>query len=132
MKKYLVYYIAICLIGFLIFLIFFLKPLSQRDFYDQVVNSVLQEEYIGSVIDKYIDKNEHNFKKLVIDQNGQHKTILLNFESIQLFDFIKVGDTLVKKKNLLQLEIKRKNLDTIIPLKFENVKGHEKYSNGTE
>ena len=46
--------------------------------------------------------------------------------------FIKVGDTLIKRNGSNSIVIKRAELDTIINLKFENLKGAELYSEKNE
>ena len=74
--------------------------------------------YEGIVSNKFIDNEQHNYQTVLI-QNGQKTDkLLLDFETSGLFEFIKVGDSIFKKKNSLKLKLVRFELDTIIELKI--------------
>ncbi len=110
---------------------FFLRCRSktQEDFYNESVAEVLAEAYNGIVVSKYYDKFNHGTNKVIISNNGDEKELNFVYEKPDLYNFIKIEDTLIKEKNLLFLQIKRKNLDTVIELKFENIKGIERFGN---
>ncbi|WP_298475868.1 hypothetical protein [uncultured Maribacter sp.] len=101
---------------------------SPKEKFDKFVFDEYHSKYDGIVVEKYFDKKDHNRHIIQIE----HKTFGINkkdftFQSLQLFDFIKVGDTLLKDNKSIKLRIKRINLDTVIPLDFGNVKGVDLY-----
>lgn len=101
---------------------------SQKEKFDKLVHDEYHSKYGGVVVTKYIDDNDHNRRIIEIT----HKTFGirkkdLTFQSLELFDFIKVGDTLEKDIKSIKLRIRRMHLDTLIPLDFGNVKGNKLY-----
>jgi hypothetical protein len=102
--------------------------MTQKEFFDKVVNDEYHAKYSGIVIDKYIDEGNHlrRIVELKHDIFGIDKRDF-TFQSLDFFDFIKVGDTLIKDSKSVKVEIKRMDLDTIIYLDFGNLKGHEIY-----
>ncbi|MEK6155681.1 hypothetical protein WIW50_20645 [Flavobacteriaceae bacterium 3-367] len=101
---------------------------TQKEKFDKHVYDEYHSKYNGIVIAKYIDNNDHNRHIIKIE----HEVFGINrkdltFQSLQLFDFIQVGDTLLKDNQSIKLNIKRMNLDTVIPLDFGNVKGKNLY-----
>jgi hypothetical protein len=102
------------------------NEISQGDFFNTAVSNSYQESYDGVVLEKYYDKYNHGKDVIVIENNGIKTKLDLSYEKKELYDFINIEDTLTKKINTNSLRIKRKNLDTIIALKFENIKGFEK------
>ena len=96
-KKEKIFFILIGF-GMITTIIFFYRNYeSQEESFYQIVDEVRVESYYGTVINKFYDKFNH----------GRYK----------------VGDTLIKEKNQLELQIKRKNLDTVVKFKFDNVRG---------
>ncbi len=107
--------------------------LTQKEFFDKIVYDEYYSKYDGLVVKKYIDKQNHA-RPIIIIRNqifGDDKKDFV-FQSSELFDFIKVGDTISKSRESLLLNIKRRNLDTIIKLDFGNIKGKEKYYSENE
>ncbi|MCL5130564.1 hypothetical protein [Algibacter sp. L4_22] len=100
--------------------------LTQKEFFDKIVYDEYHSNYEGIVTEKYIDKKNHARPIIIIRHKifGDNKKDFV-FQSSGLFDFIKIGDTLTKKTESLKINLKRKNLDTIIMLDFDNIK--EKY-----
>ncbi len=76
----------------------------------------LKDEYSGKVIDKFIDKEQHNYKTLIIKQVKTEHKVIFSFVKDGLYDYIEKGDTLSKKSGTLDLRLKRKNLDTVITM----------------
>ena len=102
--------------------------LTQKEFFDKIVYDEYHSSYEGIVTEKYIDKQNHARPIIIIQHQifGDKKKDLV-FQSSKLFDFIKIGDTITKENESLLIKLKRKNLDTIIKLDFDNIKGKEKY-----
>ncbi|WP_308993993.1 hypothetical protein QLS71_015295 [Mariniflexile litorale] len=102
--------------------------LTQKEFFDKIVYDEYHSNYEGIVTEKYIDKQNHARPIIIIRHEifGDNKKDFL-FQNPELFDYIQIGDTITKKNESLKMNLKRKNLDTIIKLDFDNVKGKEKY-----
>ncbi len=102
--------------------------LTQKEFFDKMVYKEYQSNYDGIVTEKYIDKHNHARPIIIIRHQifGDKKKDFV-FQSSKLFDFIKIGDTITKEIESLSINLKRKNLDTIIKLDFDNIKGKGKY-----
>jgi len=108
-------------IGFLSSAIFLFSSLPSlndgaRDAYKQFRS----QEYKVVIIDKYIDKKEHSYPTLIykdlkgnriIDQNLVH-------DVSGFFNFVSIGDTLIKQKNGISINIKNTKTDTIYILDY--------------
>lgn len=118
----------ILLIFFSLFGFYSCERFSQKEYFDRIVYDAFHMRYDGVVVNKYFDKNNHNSRILVIENKifGIESTdfTLLNPD---VFDFIKIGDTLFKARKSLELNINRKGLDTIINIHFKNIKGYQEY-----
>lgn len=120
--------ISIILLGVIVTAIFFKKNyVSHEDFYIETVKNEALESYHGIVINKFYDKYNHGRDIIVLDQGVTEIEVDLVYQNPNLYKFIEIGDTLIKKKKSLNLQIKRKNFDTIIQFKFENIKGYERF-----
>jgi len=107
-------------IGILAILIFF--RVLQKDSsitYDEIVQHYRIEEYSGLVIDKYVDEDEHNYQKVILQHEYGERTIVFNHETGSIFSFIEVNDSLIKEIDTLAIRIIRENLDTLITMKFD-------------
>ncbi len=74
--------------------------------------------YTGVVIKKFINREQHNHRTLIIKQKDKEHVVLFNFVMGGLYEFIEVGDTLSKKSGTLDLRLKRKDLDTLITMQI--------------
>jgi|TARA_R100000541_G_scaffold54364_2_gene62844 hypothetical protein len=74
--------------------------------------------YSGLVTNKFIDSEQHNYRTVIIRNDEKSDIFLLDFETSGLFEFIQVGDSIFKKKNSLNLRLKRYQLDTIIKMQI--------------
>lgn len=102
--------------------------LTQKEFFDKIVFDEYHSNYNGIITAKYIDKNNRGRPMIVIEEKifgKKYKDLV--FQSSDFFDFMKVGDTITKKNKSLLVNLKRKNLDTIIKLDFGDWKGHKFY-----
>ncbi len=128
MKRDKIFFTLIGLGMFTTIIFFYRNYESREESFYQIVDEVRSESYHGTVINKFYDKFNHGRYKIIIFFDGNNFELELLHEKKELYDFIKVGDTLIKEKNQLELQIKRKNLDTIVKFKFDNVRGYEKYN----
>jgi len=82
------------------------------------------EKYSGTIIEKFIVKNQHNNHRVIIDENiGLEKsigirTIHFDFEISGVYDYLKIGDSITKTNINHNLKIRRSNKDTIWNMKF--------------
>lgn len=104
------------------------ENITQKDFFDKVVYSEYHDKYSGIIVNKSIDEGNHSRRIVELKHNvfGVNKRDF-TFQSLEFFDFLKVGDTLVKDSKSVKVEIKRMELDTVIYLDFGNLKDHEIY-----
>ena len=112
-------YIVLAVVG-LIVIYFWFKSLSSSDDeeYNSAINAYKADQYDGVVVNKYIDKNQHNYKKVILDELGSEKVLLFNIETSGVYDFFEVGDTLIKENGSFYIRVIRNDLDTLLKMKF--------------
>jgi hypothetical protein len=91
---------------------------SQDELCKQGVELYKIKEFKGKVLKKYIDKNNHQNKTLIIKDNGNEKTVFMNADIGGVFEYISIGDSVSKNKGELFVLVNRKKIDTIINYKF--------------
>lgn len=96
------------------------REYSDED-YIEVVKMYKRNTYKGRVLDKYMDSRYYEYITLLEIYNIK-TTISMDLEVSGLYDFIQVGDSIIKKSGELQVRIIREseNLDTIYQMKFNN------------
>jgi len=101
---------------------------TDKEYFDKIVYDDFHTKYDGIVVDKYISKYDHGRHVIELKNEifGVDK-IDFSFQSLELFNQIKIGDTILKERKSISLKIKRKNLDTIVDLDFGKLKGSNKY-----
>jgi len=77
-----------------------------------------EDQYFGIVIDKFIDRDQHNYKTVVIKNLKETRKVLFDFEIGGLYDFIEVGDSISKNINSLDFRLIREDLDTVVQMKI--------------
>jgi hypothetical protein len=102
---------------------------SPDDFYPNAVKKSFVRSYNGAVVKKFVSGAR---KKIVLNNSSFSEEIDFIYEKFDIYEFIQLEDILIKEKNSLDLQIKRGSFDTIIHLKFENIKGSEKYASPVE
>ncbi len=104
---------------------------SQEEFFNNAVSESYNESYDGIVKRKFYLK-EGGRDVIILNKNGITRQFDFVYENPNLYEFIKVGDTLIKKSGTNSIIIRRSELDTIINLKFENLKGAELHSDNNK
>jgi hypothetical protein len=119
---------VLILIGIINTIWFFEKNnISQEDFFNKAVSDSYNESYDGIVKRKFYIK-EGGRNVFILEKNGITMQLDYVYEKSNLYEFMEIGDTLIKRKGTNSIIIKRSELDTTIYLKFENLKGAELYS----
>ena len=114
MKKF---NIILGLIG-VIGLAFFIGTADPKVDCESLIQNEKSDEYRGVIIEKYIDQNQHMYEKVILDKSPGTDVILLDWETSGFFDFLKIGDSISKNPNSLQVNVWRNDKDTIYNLKF--------------
>lgn len=105
---------------------------SKEEFFNNAVKMSYDESYSGIVEKKYYDKYNHGRNIIVIENNGIDRKLDYIYHGQGLYDFIKLGDSILKNNNSNSIRLKRNKLDTIIFLRFENIIGAKIYSEKNE
>ncbi|MGW9685079.1 hypothetical protein [Flagellimonas sp. 2504JD1-5] len=92
------------------------------DFFIKVANTYYNDCFSGVVSKKFIDWEQHGFRKVVLVNQSETREIRLDYEWSGLFKFIKVGDSVTKEKKTLDMRLRRRELDTMIRLNFSSIK----------
>ncbi len=101
--------------------------MSQDDFFNKAVSDSYNQSYDGIVKQKFYIK-EGGRNVFILEKNGITMQLDYVYEKPNLYEFMQIGDTLIKRNGTNSIIIKRSELDTTIYLKFENLKGAELYS----
>lgn len=112
-------WLALSFVG-MILLLFWIKSVipTDEEELNSAVNAYRMKEYNGVVIDKFIDRDEHNFKKIIVNEDNMKKTLLFNIETSGIFDYFEVGDSIIKRNGSLQVRVLRHDLDTVLKMEF--------------
>ncbi|HRW21694.1 MAG TPA: hypothetical protein PLO05_09845 [Bacteroidales bacterium] len=112
-------WLVLCIIGLVVVSIWFrnITPKAEEEI-NQAIDAYKKEEFQGTIIKKFIDKNEHSFKKVIITENQDKRTILFDIETSGIYDYFEIGDSIIKEKGTLEVRIIRHDLDTILEMKF--------------
>lgn len=112
-------YLVLAFVGLIIIYFWFnsISP-SEGEEYISAINAYKSDQYSGVVVDKYIDKDQHNYQKVFLDERGTEKVLLFNIEISGVYYFFEVGDTLMKENGSLYIRVIRNELDTILKMRF--------------
>lgn len=92
------------------------REYSDED-YLEAVKMYKRNTYKGRVLDKYMDSRYYEYITLLEIYNIK-TTISMDLEVSGLYDFIEVGDSIIKKSGEMKVRIIRQSLDTIYEMKF--------------
>jgi hypothetical protein len=96
------------------FVIYWINYQSDRNFNKEMDEICLK----GKIINKIIDKTDHNIPKIIIGDKKDSLIFDLANESSGLFDFVQVGDSILKIKNDRKVRIFNDEKDSIFILAF--------------
>ena len=63
----------------------------------------------GQLIEKYIDKENHEYKTCRIRESNDTLTVLLNFDQSGLFEYLNTGDSVSKVRGDSTVTVRRGN-----------------------
>jgi hypothetical protein len=101
---------------------FYKNSFTQEEFFNKAVKTSYYRSYNGIVKRKYYLK-EGGRHTIIIGKDGFKIHFDYVYEKQSLYEFIKVGDTLIKRSGSHSIVIKRSGFDTVIYLKLEKIKG---------
>jgi len=116
-----------------IFGLFFLKNKLNKDvglnddLFIKIANAYFNDSFSGVVTKKFIDWDNHGFKKIVLENQKETREVRLDYEWQGLFKFIQVGDSISKEQHNLDMRLRRKETDTMIRLNFSSIKNSWDY-----
>ncbi|MDE5423324.1 hypothetical protein L3073_13980 [Ancylomarina sp. DW003] len=64
-------------------------------------------EYIGVILSKYVDKNNHNWETIIIKNNCNEIKTIWNADKSGFFEFVTVGDSISKVSGSYVIRIYR-------------------------
>lgn len=99
-------WIILCIIG-LVIVFFWLKdkiPLPEN-ITKLAINAYYNETYSAIIVDKFIDKDQHNSKKIILKGDRENRTILFDIETSGVYYSLQVGDSIVKHSGSLEIMI---------------------------
>lgn len=87
-----------------------------------IYNDVYNQRISGLVLDKFYDSANHNHMTIAYSEgNDDTKSMIIVGETGEIFEFVNVGDSLIKKPNSVYYKIKYKTSgkDTLIKIETD-------------
>lgn len=101
--------------GIVTVLIFYIILNYSRKFFIEETYNIT---FIGVLNNKYLDKNDHNRSKIEILSKSDTIKFDLQNDASGLYDFLSVGDSIVKTPNSFEVHVYNLTKDTIFKLDF--------------
>lgn len=107
-KRYLKYILLanVVLLAVIIFLVNRNLP-TPKEVNKMAFESIKLTKFEGLVIDKFMDKKNHNHATLRLKNSFGEQNIILTRDKGEIFDFVQVGDSISKEYGALDVLIKR-------------------------
>ncbi|TKG90728.1 hypothetical protein EYV94_22965 [Puteibacter caeruleilacunae] len=96
---------------------------SSEEVIISMINNYKVKSYDGVIVEKFIDEDNRNLRKIVLQNDHKRDVQIFGFEVRKTFDFLMIGDTIKKKEGSLFISLSRYQLDTIIELQFIDAAG---------
>jgi len=113
---------------------FVLIPIFNKNFenkylksFEETVFNYYKSSFSGIIVKKFIDKENHSSRKIVLRNGKIEKVIYLDFQRDALFNRFQVNDTLTKLANQCEISLKRNGNKMSLKFNFENHVDREKY-----
>jgi len=121
MKTKIKVWVVLCIVGIPIILLWFKSiiptPVEHRN---AVITAYRNLSFEGVVVEKFRDIDEHNFKKVILREDNASKTVLFNNETSGIYDFIEVGDSIIKEEGSLRIRLFRDSQDTVLVMRYSD------------
>lgn len=106
-------------------LVLFIHFTDQVGDFNQIIPSIKNRYYEmkfeGIVSDKYIDKNGGR-RTLRIKEFQNNLRLDMSYESYELYEFIEIGDSLIKDSSGVEFYIVSETKDSILKFEFANLR----------
>lgn len=99
---------------FLLFFLIWLFSDSKECNYEKEIKGF---EINSRVKDKFLDKNSHLNPTIILYRNTQ-KIVFTSSEKSKFYDFVEIGDSLIKERGSLDIRLIRSGLDTVITVGY--------------
>lgn len=92
-----------------------------RKINETAFKSMGTSKFEGILIEKYLDKKNHNHATLKLENSSGEKSIILTRDKSELFDFVKIGDSIIKEYDNEYVKIVRQEKIYEIRLRFRMI-----------
>jgi len=111
--------IGIDVIFFVIFILFIRSLPSSNDTACNVFKEFKSKQFNAKVEEKYLDKHEHSYKTLILQEtDSRFKNQDFVNDKSNFYNFVKVGDSLIKKSNEAAVMVRRKGINKVFMIEF--------------
>ena len=76
----------------------------------------LHKAYKGTVVNKYVDRKQHNYKTIELKLNDTLEYFHILNGSSELFDYLKIHDSVIKLNFGNEIIVRRNNIDSLFYL----------------
>lgn len=98
--KYILFFIVM-----VVFFVYHTIELKKRNI--QRFKEERDKEYAGIIKKIYIDRYEHDTKTIVLNENYVNILTIWDLDRSGIYEFVKVGDSIVKRVNTYQVDVYR-------------------------
>ena len=108
----------IVLLAFIIFIVNKNLP-TPKEVNKKAFESIKLNKFEGLVMDKFLDKKNHNHATIKIKNSFVEQNIILTRDKSDLFSFIQLGDSVLKEYGEFEVMIKRDGKLHVIKLDYK-------------
>ncbi len=94
-----------------IYIVFFqiLPGLNEKYHECNIFHEINNQQIHSKVLRKFIDSVNHNYKTIsYLNDNGVEETMMFPAKLGDMYDFLNVGDSIIKKENSIYYKVKNK------------------------
>jgi hypothetical protein len=111
-----------CMVIIYVIFIRLLPYLNDKNYDCDLYNKIYYQQISALVERKFIDTRNHNYRKIIYSEKAKVKQdMILEGEFQEIYDFLKVGDSLIKKKKSIYYKVKSNTTgkDTLFKLETD-------------
>jgi hypothetical protein len=99
----------ICVVVIYVIFMRLLPYLNDKSYECDLYNKVYNQQISALVERKFIDTRNHNYRKIIYSENTKvGQDMILDGEFQEIYDFLEVGDSLIKEKKSIYYKVKSK------------------------